>query len=84
MEAKTKFKRKKKRVKIYTPSKCQFCREKVVHVDYKDLDTLEKFFTPHGKIMSRTRTSVCARHMRKAKRAIKVAQHMALLPFSVY
>ena len=84
MDQKKKFKRKMKRVKIYNPNKCPFCREKITHLDYKDIDTLEKFFTPHGKMMSRTRTSVCAGHMRKAKRAIKVAQQMALLPFTVY
>ena len=81
---KKKFKKKKKRIKIYNPRKCPLCRDKVKHIDYKDLDLLERFFTPHGKIMSRTRMGVCATHMRKAKSAIKVAQHMALLPFSVY
>ena len=84
MDNNKKFKRKKKRVKIYDPNKCPLCREKVTHLDYKDIDSLEKFGSPHGKLMSRTRMAVCSGHMRKAKKAIKVAQHMALLPFSVY
>ncbi|MGE4158135.1 MAG: 30S ribosomal protein S18 [Planctomycetota bacterium] len=84
MITKDKIKRKKKKIKIITSTSCWVCREKIPHIDYKDLDLLERFITPHGKLMSRRRGAVCALHQRRASRAIKVAQHMALIPFKVF
>lgn len=62
-------------------SVCRFCREKVVEVDYKDLGSLQRLLTARGKIYSRQRSGNCAKHQRSAKRALKRARHLALLPF---
>lgn len=62
-------------------SKCRFCRYKVSEIDYKDTPTLLKLTTQQGKIFSRKRSGNCARHQRSARRAIKRARLMALLPF---
>lgn len=62
-------------------SKCRFCREKTREIDYKDTSTLQKLITQHGKIFSRKRSGNCARHQRSAKRAIKRARFMGLIPY---
>ncbi|MBN2137232.1 MAG: 30S ribosomal protein S18 [Sedimentisphaerales bacterium] len=63
-------------------TQCRFCRRSVKHVDYKDIETLSKLLTNRGKIYSRKRSGNCAGCQRKAKRAIKRARYMALLPYT--
>jgi small subunit ribosomal protein S18 len=63
-------------------TQCRFCRRGVKYVDYKDIETLEKLLTNRGKIYSRKRSGNCAGCQRKAKRAVKRARYMALLPFT--
>ncbi len=58
---------------------CRFCAAKVPFVDYKDVETLKRMMTLHGKIFSRKRAGNCAKHQRQAKRAIKRARYLALL-----
>ena len=62
-------------------SKCRFCRDKTLEIDYKDVNALIKLTTQQGKIFSRKRSGNCARHQRSARRAIKRARFMALLPY---
>ena len=50
-------------------------------IDYKDIETLERFITERGKILPRRITGVSARHQRKLTLAIKRARMVALLPF---
>ena len=50
-------------------------------IDYKDIEHLKKYLSPHGQIVSRRRTSYCAKCQRELKQAIKRARHLALLPF---
>jgi small subunit ribosomal protein S18 len=64
-------------------TQCRFCRSGVRYVDYKDVETLQKLLTNRGKIYSRKRSGNCATCQRKAKKAIKRARFMALLPFSI-
>jgi small subunit ribosomal protein S18 len=61
---------------------CRFCRGQVKYIDYKDVETLQKLLTNRGKIYSRKRSGNCAACQRKAKRAIKLARYMALLPYT--
>lgn len=74
-------KRKKKRVSYTRENKCRFCRSKVKEIDYKDILTLTKLTTTQGKLFSRKRSGNCAHHQRQAKRAIKLARFMALMPY---
>ena len=64
-------------------TQCRFCRGGIKYIDYKDTDTLQKLLTNRGKIYSRKRSGNCAGCQRKAKRAIKRARFMALLPYSM-
>ncbi len=61
---------------------CYFCKEKVDHVDYKDVALLRKFMSDRGKIRARRVTGTCAMHQRKVANAIKNAREMALLPYT--
>ncbi len=53
----------------------------ITHIDYKDVDTLKKFLTHHGRIQSRRRTKQSSRIQRELAQAIKRARFMALLPY---
>jgi small subunit ribosomal protein S18 len=63
-------------------TQCRFCRNGVKYIDYKDVETLQKLLTNRGKIYSRKRSGNCAGCQRKAKKAIKRARFMALLPYT--
>lgn len=61
---------------------CQFCVDKVEHIDYKDVDVLRKFISDRGKILPRRGTGACAHHQRAMARAVRRARQIALLPFA--
>ncbi len=61
---------------------CQFCGDKIEHIDYKDLARLRRFVTERGKILPRRMSGNCAKHQRQLSIAIKRARHIALLPYS--
>lgn len=62
---------------------CQFCKDNVEFIDYKDTQTLRRYITDRGKIKSRRVTGVCTQHQHKLATAIKRAREMALLPYTV-
>ncbi len=53
---------------------CQFCVDKMTHIDYKDTARLRK-------ILPRRTTGTCAQHQRQLTEAIKRARQIALLPY---
>ena len=61
---------------------CQFCKEKVSYVDYKDTALLRKFISDRGKIRARRVTGVTSQQQRQIARAVKNAREMALLPYT--
>jgi small subunit ribosomal protein S18 len=61
---------------------CQFCKDKVDRVDYKDVVVLRKFVSERGKIRARRVTGNCVQHQRDVAAAVKNAREMALLPYS--
>jgi small subunit ribosomal protein S18 len=61
---------------------CIFCKEKIDHVDYKDVGSLRKFVSDRGKIRARRVTGNCSQHQRDVALAVKNAREMALLPYS--
>ncbi len=61
---------------------CQFCVDKVDHIDYKDVPKLRKFITERGKILPRRISGTCAKHQRTLTGAIKRSRNIALLPFT--
>ena len=60
---------------------CQFCRDKVDVVDYKDFPTLRRAMSERGKIRSARITGCCRRHQRQLARAIKRARELGLVPY---
>ena len=60
---------------------CQFCVEKIQHIDYKDVARLRRFTSERGKILPRRMTGTCAKHQRQLSTAIKRARIIALMPY---
>ena len=61
---------------------CQFCKDKVSYVDYKDTNLLRKFISDRGKIRARRVTGKCSQHQRDVAIAVKNSREMALLPYT--
>lgn len=61
---------------------CQFCKEKVASIDYKDATLLRKFISDRGKIRARRVTGNCVQHQRDIAIAVKNAREIALLPYT--
>lgn len=60
---------------------CYFCSQNRKVIDYKDVETLQRFVSGQAKIIDPRYTNVCAKHQRRLAHAIKRARYMALLPF---
>mgnify|MGYP005757240283 CR=1 FL=1 len=60
---------------------CQFCADKAVSIDYKDVPRLRKYISERAKILPRRITGTCAKHQRELTIAIKRARQVALLPY---
>jgi small subunit ribosomal protein S18 len=60
---------------------CQFCRDKIDVVDYKDFATLRRAMSEKGKIRSARITGACRRHQRQLATAVKRARELGLLPY---
>ena len=64
---------------------CHFCapHQGDAHggeIDYKDVELLQRFITPDGKITPRSVTGTSAKYQRQVATAIKNARFMGLLP----
>ncbi len=60
---------------------CQFCADKIEHIDYKDTARLRKYVSERSKILPRRITGTCAKHQRQVTIAVKRARQIALLPY---
>jgi len=60
---------------------CFFTQNKMVHIDFKDVELLKRFVSDRGKILPRRVTGTTAKWQRPLAVAIKRARHMALLPY---
>ena len=67
---------------IPRPRFCNFCADKNIEIDYKNVQILKKYVNDTGKIRPRRQTGTCAKHQRALAREIKRARHIALLPFT--
>lgn len=64
--------------------KSDFFTKYGIKPDYKDVDTLKKFLTPRGKILSKDKSGLTAKHQRDLGKMIKYARYMALLSYTSY
>ena len=60
---------------------CNFCKDHVEEIDWKNQGALRRYMSERGKIRARRITGVCRRHQRQLAIAIKRAREMALLPY---
>ncbi len=60
---------------------CNFCTDKIEHIDYKDIKRLGDCISERAKILPRRITGTCAKHQRQLTIAIKRARHVAMLPY---
>lgn len=58
-----------------------FKENKIDYIDYKDVELLKKFLTPHARIQSRKRSLAPSVNQRQLAEAIKRARFMGLLPY---
>ena len=61
---------------------CQFCKDKVTYIDYKDIGTLRKYISDRGKIRARRVSGCCSQHQRDVAVAVKNSREMAMLPYT--
>lgn len=62
--------------------RCRYCAKNApAVVDYKDINTLQKFMSPQGKLFDRKRLGNCAKHQRAIARAVKRARFLGLLRY---
>ena len=61
---------------------CRFTAEKIVEIDYKDVDILKDFITENAKIMPARLTGTKAHYQRQLGVAVKRARYLALLPYT--
>ena len=64
---------------------CKLCSGEIKEkeITYKNVDILKSFITERGKISSRTRSGLCAKHQRLIAGEVKRSRMIALLPFKV-
>lgn len=62
---------------------CQFCKDHIEYIDYKDSQLMRKYMTDRGKIKPRRVTGTCTQHQHELASAIKRAREMALVPYTV-
>ncbi len=60
---------------------CYFSHNNIKQIDYKDTAILKKFLNPHGRMISRRKTGVCAKSQRQLDTAVKRARFLGLLPY---
>jgi len=85
---KEKRKRKNKFKKFAERTLCRWTqnkrenRDKVLVIDYKNVDLLGRLITSQGKIYSRKRAQASPRAQKRIKLGIKRARYLALLPYT--
>mgnify|MGYP001768229679 CR=1 FL=1 len=67
---------------VARPKFCQFCVDKNLSINYKNIDLIRRFVTEEGKIRPRRQTGTCAKHQRELAGEVKRARQIALLPFT--
>ena len=53
----------------------------IKYIDYKDIELIKMFLTPHGQISTNRRTGLSAKQQRALALATKRARFMGLLPY---
>jgi len=70
----------KKKITKKVAKNCSFCKEER-EPDFSQIPLLEKYLSERGKILSRAKTGICAKHQKRLAKEIKRARFLGLLPF---
>ena len=73
-------KRKRRKRKLSRKKVCRLCENRVMFIDFKDVDLLRRYQTEGGKILARRITGNCFKHQNMLARAIRRARNLALVP----
>lgn len=65
----------------YQNRKCKINKMGLRYIDYKDVRLLSKYLSRWGRIVPRYYSGTTLQNQKKVARAIKLARHMALIPF---
>ncbi|MEX0769698.1 MAG: 30S ribosomal protein S18 [Balneolaceae bacterium] len=60
---------------------CRFTKAGFKYIDFKDVETLNRFINDQGKILPRRVTGTSAKYQRQLSKAVRRARFMALLPY---
>ncbi len=60
---------------------CRFTKSGFEYIDYKDVETLQRFLNDQGKILPRRVTGTSAKFQRQYSKAVRRARFMALIPY---
>ena len=66
---------------VRTVKQCKFTEAGLEYIDYKDVETLQRFTNDQGKILPRRVTGTSAKHQRQLTTAIKRARFLGLMPY---
>ena len=65
--------------KVTRQKVCRLCENRILFIDYKDLDILRRYQTEQGKILPRRVTGNCAKHQKMLAAAVKRARELSLV-----
>ena len=68
-------------IEIRKDKYCRFKKSGIKFIDYKDGSYLLKLVNEQGKILPRRLTGTSAKYQKKVGQAIKLARHIAILPY---
>jgi small subunit ribosomal protein S18 len=71
--------RRKRRRKVIRKKVCRLCENKILHIDFKDVELLRRYQTEGGKILPRRVTGNCFKHQKMLAEAVKRARVLALV-----
>ena len=58
-----------------------YFKENNIKIDYKNIEILQKFVNPNGRILNRRRTNLSSKNQRELASAIKKARFIGLMPY---
>lgn len=71
--------RKRRRRKVVRKKVCRLCENRVVAIDFKDVELLRRYQTEKGKILPRRITGNCFKHQKMLAARIKRARNLSLV-----